>query len=232
MVNRDIEIYMDQLSERPFFKNFSAEDVGQIKNESLIRQYNKGQIIFYEHDPKNYYYFVLQGLIKIEKLSYDGEHNYIDFVTLNSFFSYSELFSESHHQYTGHAETNTTLLMIPTQTFDNIISEAPDLLIKMYRNMADVLRYHEKRIQLTSVSSATERVEFMIALWMFDLGIKNDDMIVIPYPLTIIQLSEVAGTTRETAGKVVKWLTEDGKIKYSRKKIDILDVEYFSNLIS
>ena len=57
-------------------------------------------------------------------------------------------------------------------------------------------------------------------------------MIVIPYPLTIIQLSEVAGTTRETAGKVVKWLTEDGKIKYSRKKIDILDVEYFSNLIS
>src|SRR5699024_12476042 len=105
MVNRDIEIYMDQLSERPFFKIFSAEDVGQIKNESLIRQYNKGQIIFYEHDPKNYYYFVLQGLIKIEKLSFDGDLYYFVFVDLNSFFFYSDLLRVFNHQLSVYVET-------------------------------------------------------------------------------------------------------------------------------
>lgn len=231
MVNRDIEIYMDQLSERPFFMPFSAEDIAKIKDSSIIRQFNKGQMIFYEGDPKNYYYFVLQGLVKIEKVSYDGEHNYIDFITINSFFSYGELFSKDFHRYNGEAEINTTLLMIPTTLFETIVSRDSNLLLMMYKNQSAVLSYQEKRIQLTSVSSATERVELMIALWMLDLGINHEDIVVIPYPLTIIQLSEVAGTTRETAGKVVKWLTDDGKINYSRKKIVIFDVDYFKQLI-
>lgn len=231
MVNRDIEIYMDQLAERPFFKSFSAEDIALIKDASVIRQYNKGQIIFYEDDPKNYHYFVLQGLIKIEKLSYDGDHNYIDFVTSNSFMSYNELFSNDFHRYNGEAEINSTLLMIPRNTFEDIILNDRNLMLMMYRNQSDVLAYQEKRIQLTSVSSATERVELMLGLWMLDLGIVHEDIVVIPYPLTIIQLAEVAGTTRETAGKVIKWLTDDEKINYSRKKIEIYDVDYFKDLL-
>lgn len=232
MVNRDIEIYMDNLSERKFFKPFSAEDIAQIKNASVIRQFNKGQMIFYEGDPKNYYYFVLQGLIKVEKLSYDGEHNYIDFVTINNFFSYNELFGPDEYHYNGEAEINTTLLMIPTNLFESIVSNDKDLLLMMYKNLSDVLSYQEMRVRLTSVSSATERVELMLGLWMLDLGISHEDIVVIPYPLTIIQLSEVAGTTRETAGKVIKWLTDENKLKYGRKKIEIFDVEYFKNLVN
>lgn len=231
MANRDIEIYMDQLHDIQFFKQFSAEDIALIKDASLIRQYSKGQIIFYEGDPKAYHYFVLQGLIKLEKVSYDGEHNYIDFVTHNSFFSYNELFNSDFHHYNGIAEINTTLLMISKEVFENIIANDKKLMLMMYRNQSEVLTYQEKRIQLTSVSSATERVELMLALWMSDLGIVHEDIVVIPYPLTMIQLAEVAGTTRETTGKVIKWLTDDKKINYSRKKIEIFDVEYFQRLV-
>lgn len=231
MVNRDFEIYMDQLSDIHFFKQFSAEDIALIKDASLIRQYSKGQVIFYEGDPKAYHFFILQGLMKLEKLSYDGEHNYIDFVTKNSFLSYNELFDSDIHRYNGIAEINSTLLMMPKQTFEDIVSKDLNLMMMMYRNQSEVLTYQEMRIQLTSVSSATERVELMLALWMIDLGIVHEDIIVIPYPLTMIQLAEVAGTTRETTGKVVKWLTDAKKIEYSRKKIEIFDVDYFQRLI-
>ena len=59
----------------------------------------------------------------------------------------------------------------------------------------------------------------------------KDQHVIIPYTWTIIQLAEVAGTTRETAGKVIKRLTEEERINYGRKQIEILDADYFFELI-
>ena len=121
--------------------------------------------------------------------------------------------------------------MIPTDILEDILINRNELLVEFYRNLSDDLFFQEKRIQLSTVSSATERVELMIALWMFDLGKRHGDSVIIPYPLTIIQLSEVSGTTRETAGKVVKELTQDKRLEYGRKQIKILDTDYFNCLL-
>ena len=231
MVNRDIELFMEGLDERPFFKKFSAEAIAQIKNMSIIRQYDKGQMLFYEQDPKNYYYFVLNGLIKLESRSYNGESIYADFITTNDFFPYGEVFGDDVYAASAEAETTAMMLMLPVDEFEAIVRSSPDVLLEMYKELSQVLLYHEKRVQAVTISSATERVEQMLALWTLDMGHMKDQHVIIPYPLTIIQLAEVAGTTRETAGKVIKRLTEEERINYGRKQIEILDADYFFKLI-
>lgn len=231
MVRQDKQKYIKDLAQRPFFQVFDSQDIKQIKDQSILRNYNKNQVVSYEGDHKHYYYFVLQGLIKLERTTYNGNYSYVDFVIENRFVAYGDLFNNDYYSYNIIAETPTRLLMIPTDLFESIISQNSDLLVEFYRSLSDDLFFQEKRIQLAAVSSAKERVELMLALWMLDLGTRQGEAVLIPYPLTIIQLSEVAGTTRETAGKVVKELTQDKRLEYSRKEIKILDTDYFNHLL-
>lgn len=231
MVNRDIELFMEDLAERAFFKKFPNEAIAELKNISIIRQYDKGQMLFYEQDPKTYYYFILNGLIKLEKRSYNDDNVYADFINTNNFFPYGNLFSDEYYPYNAVAEITSTVLMMPVAEFEEIIESNTTLLVEMYKEISQILRFHEKRVQAVTISSATERVEQMLALWMLDMGHMKSTQVIIPYPLTIIQLSEVSGTTRETAGKVVKRLTEEGRLNYERKRIEILDTDYFFKLI-
>ncbi|MGX7426251.1 Crp/Fnr family transcriptional regulator [Aerococcus sanguinicola] len=97
--------------------------------------------------------------------------------------------------------------------------------------IAEVLVFTERRIQMTTISSAKQRVIQTLAIWMYDLGHRMGERIVINYPLTIGELATVSGTTRETAGRVVKALTEEGLIEFTRQEIIYLDLDYFNELL-
>nr|WP_243674094.1 helix-turn-helix domain-containing protein [Lentilactobacillus kisonensis] len=44
----------------------------------------------------------------------------------------------------------------------------------------------------------------------------------VPYPMTLVELSKVSGTTRETTSQMVQQLVKENKIQYNRKYFKIL----------
>lgn len=108
-------------------------------------------------------------------------------------------------------------------------------MLYMYQKMSEILKFQELRLQLTVTSSAYERVQLALAIWIYDLGkeviVNEQKNLVIPYALTINELGESAGTTRETASRVVKDLDNEGKIKFTRKEILIYDIDFFTNFL-
>ncbi|MCI7240725.1 MAG: Crp/Fnr family transcriptional regulator [Aerococcus suis] len=231
MVNRDLEFYIEYLQNEEFFANFTSEQLNEIENSAVIHQYRKGQILFFQSDPKIYSYYLLKGLIKLERSDESGELLYVDYVTSHSFFPYSSVFGHREYIYNCYAATNIDILLIPNDVMERLIKENIHQMQYMFKQMAETVAFLEKRIQITAISSATDRVEHMLGLWKYDMARPVTDGSIIQYPLTINELAIVSGTTRETAGKVVRDLTEEGKIKFTRKAIYYYDCDYFDAMV-
>ena len=231
MVNRDIEGYIEQLYTYDFFSRLSIEEANEITASALFHHIPKGQIIFFREDPIIYSYFLFKGLVRLERADQSGEYRYLDYVAEESFFPYGEFFFKDHHIYDAFAATDLDIIFIPKKIIENIIFNNSEQLKYMYQNLASIQYFLEKRVQMTAVSSASIRVVQTLAIWMYDMGKRMGDYMIIPHPLTIMELAIVAGTTRETAGRVVKELNLSGKITFTRQKIIFHDWKYFDNLL-
>ena len=229
MVNRDIEAYYEDLELNQFFKRLTLDELREIKERSVVHQYRKGQIIYFQDDPKQYSFFVLKGFIRLERTDTEDTYVYIDYVQEKEFFSYSSVLTFDKYTHSAYTVTDTDLMLIPMDVIINIIRNNSRQLFFMYGKLSQIQVYQEARIQQTAISSAVDRVIQSLSLWMFDMGRLIAGEMTIPYPLTIYELSLVAGTTRETAGRVVKDLTKEGRVKFTRKQVIFYDEDYFKD---
>ncbi len=224
---------IEQLHREPVFSCLSDEEFQRIASHIFLRNYKKGQILFYEGDKRDRVFYLQDGLIRLEKNDPSANFCYIDYVKHNTFFPYGGLFTDEAYAYTAYAATNITIYYVPASIFEEVVLGNKQQLLFIYKNLSRVLSYHEIRIRNTITPSASERIVQALAIWMTDLAEDNDDgSKTIPYPLTIIELAKMSGTTRETAGTVVKSLKEDGLIKYERKKFTFVDVDHFETYLS
>ena len=231
MVNRDVELYVSNIQEEEFFRRFSSEEILKITSESLFHQYQKGQIIFFQEDPNRYAYYLFKGLIKLEKMDETGEFAYVDYISDHTFFPYGEVLRDKTYTYTGYAQTDIDLMLIPQHVISYLVRENSEQLIYMYQQTTKVIRFLERRIQMTTIPNATQKVIHTLAIWMEDLSVERSGKRVIHYPMTISDLGVVAGTTRETASRVVKMLTKEKRISMTRKSVEFLDVAYFQKIL-
>lgn len=229
LVNRDFEAYFEYLGSEDFFKLLTAEELLKVKERSVIHQYSKGQIIYFQDDPKNYSFFVLKGFIRLERTDVEDTYIYIDYIKEKNFFSYSSVLTFEGYTHSAYSVTDVDLLLIPMDLIVEIIKNNHKQLLYMYCKLSEIQVFQEARIQQTAISSAVDRVIQTLSLWMFDMGREIQGHITIPYPLTIYELGLVAGTTRETAGRVVRDLTKEGRVQFTRKKVVFYDEAYFKD---
>lgn len=221
-----------KLHNEPIFSCLSEQEFDTISKHLFLRQYKKGQILFYEGDKRDRVFYLMSGLIRLEKNDPTANFTYIDYVKHNTFFPYGGLFTDEFYGYTAYAATDITIYYIPASVFEDIVLGNKQQLLFIYKNLSRVLSYHEIRIRNTITPSATERIIQALAIWMIDLGEEQPDgTIRIPYPLTIIELSKMSGTTRETTGTVIKSLKQEKKINYERKCLTYLDINYFKEYL-
>lgn len=228
-MNRDIEEYYEDLMLHQFFKRLTPDELREVKDRSVVHQYRKGQIIYFQDDPKQYSFFVLKGFIRLERTDVEDTYIYIDYVQEREFFSYSSVLTFDRYTHSAYTVTDTDLMLIPMDVIINILKNNSKQLFFMYGKLSQIQVYQEARIQQTAISSAVDRVIQSLSLWMFDMGRVIGGEMTIPYPLTIYELSLVAGTTRETAGRVVKDLTKEGRVKFTRKQVIFYDEDYFKD---
>lgn len=226
-----MNLSLSDLKRYEFFALLSEDEMARIAEAAIYHRIPKGQILFFREDPVIYFYFIFKGLLRLEQEDQSGDYRYIDYVAEESFCPYAEFLAHDRHIYTAIAQTDMEIIYLPKPLLEEIVTSNNDQLKYMYQNLCSTQFYLEKRVQMTAVPSASVRVLQTLALWMYDMAKFDQDQVVIPHPLTITELALVAGTTRETASRVVKVLKDDGRITINRKNIIYHDWQYFEKLI-
>ncbi len=197
------------------FAHLDEKDLRKIAVLATTCHFKKRDVIFREEDIPKFFYIVQHGRVKLFRRSMSGK-NFVALVASpsNSLDSYV-LFEGKAHDLSAQAMDDVTVLRIKREDYMNFVNEHPSVAIKSVDMLARVVNSAYERI----IDLIGERVEQRVHNILIMLYVKFGTTLV----FTSEEIADLAGTTTETAIRVLSKLKKAGIIRSYRGKITILD---------
>jgi CRP/FNR family transcriptional regulator len=206
------------LTKAPFFDGLSENHLEEINAISIIKKLNKNEFIFSDGDDGNGFYIIIDGTVKIFKVSSDGKEQILHIFNSGDIFGEVPVFSGQSFPANAIALTRSTVLFVPKKKFIALINKNPKISINMLALLSKRLR--EFTIQIENLT--LKEISGRIADYIIHLSIEqnNDETIVLP--TSKANMASLLGTIPETLSRIFTKMTEQGLIEVSGKTIQLL----------
>lgn len=215
----------DIMKQIDLFADMSSEEISYLLkcSKAVIREYEKGQIVFQENQPIKYIYVLLEGKLLISKHYFSGRRNiFCEIHEREVFGILIHVNTQESYWYDAIAVTDSKALCISWDFLFNFCSvscEAHKTLIKnMIRVQADISVSQMKKLSI--LSGVT--VEAKLGLLMLDL---MDADGCVDFKMNREELADFLGVTRPSLSRSLMQLKKKGIVSVNRSHVKILDLE-------
>lgn len=202
----------------------------QFAVKSKIIKLSKKKIIYYQDDPNEKLYIILEGQIKISKFTADGKEITFEILGENDMFGYVSIMEDSCCECTITTLTNVKALSIGRYELTDIIENYPAVLKNLLKNACHRLRNTYQHIENMASSNVQKRVARILLELARQEGEYRKDTLVFNSRLTHQELANLAGTSRETVTRVLTYLKKGGYINVARAEVSILKEDEMDDL--
>lgn len=216
---------MDQvdtiLAQTPLFGGLAVEQREQIRNIAKEKQFKKGETIFLEGDHGNGFYIILNGMIKIFKVSADGKEQILHIYGPGYPFGEVPVFAGQHFPANAQAVQKSRLLFFPRQAFIDLITVQPSLAMNMLAVLSMRLRQFTVQIENLSLKEVPGR----LASYLIYLSLEQNSPTKVDLPISKGQLASLLGTIPETLSRIFNKMTSQDMISVRGSTIRIRDAQ-------
>jgi CRP-like cAMP-binding protein len=198
----------------PTFTGLDEDQLNEIAAVAKPHHFKKGDFIFHQGDPPNFFHVVQQGIVKTFKVSPFGKHIIVKIASFGDTLNASALFGEKHF-VSAQAIDEVVVLSIRKKEYLSLVNKYPLIAMNIVTILGKGLDNEYERI----LDLVGETVEHRLCNFLFMLFIKFGTTL----SLTREELAELAGTTTETAIRVLSRLKAAGIISSTRGRIVILN---------
>lgn len=221
---------MSAVKELSVLKNVPNDILGDLEKMSRLRSYNKNQRIYSPGREKECVGFVLQGVLRMQKLLYDGREHIIGLLAEGDMFG--QVF-DGPRTFTIEAATNAKILEFKREPFKELLLRSPELEQIVFMNVLNEL----DRARDWMILLANPRIRGRLAGFLLILASRfaNIDHVVrkrregsldVQIPINRLDLAHLLGTRRETISRAFHALADNGHISITRSDlIRIHDIE-------
>ena len=197
------------------FSSLSDDELEKVARPASERSYGTGEYIFWEGDSADYFYFIMEGRIKVLKHSSTGKEVIIAFFTPGEMFGEVAVFQGKPYPASAQAAIDTRVLAIRKDDFLKLLSSHPEVALAIINVLGGRLREAQGRLK----DMAAERVQQRLARTLLILSAKLGDTL----PFTRQEIADMAGTTTETVIRLMSRLKDSKIIRSNRGRVIILD---------
>lgn len=216
---------IDQLAGVSLFDGLSPQELEALAAIAVVDKKGKGEPIFAEGDEADGLYIVLEGRVKIFKLSAEGKEQILHIFGAGEPFAEVAVFSGT--TYPAHAESlaRSQLVFLPKDKFVELIRQNPSLAMNMLASVSRRLKQFAAMIEALSLQEVPGRLANHFLL-LFD----QQGTGAIQLGITKGQLASLLGTIPETLSRILSRMIKQGLIDDQGARINILDREGLEEL--
>jgi CRP/FNR family transcriptional regulator len=207
------------LAETPLFSGLEAAELGQLAHIAVNRHYGKGEIIFSEGDPADGFYVVVDGRVKIFKVSSDGKEQILHIFGNRHPFGEVPVFAGQRFPAMAQAIAASHILFLPRHAFVKLISENPSLALNMLAVLSRRLREFTVQIENLSLKEVPGR----LASYLIYLSTEQGSAGSVKLKISKGQLASLLGTIPETLSRIFSRMSDQGLIRVKGRTIDLVD---------
>jgi CRP/FNR family transcriptional regulator len=217
MMKKNVEI----ISSIPLFNGLPEDQLRAINQIAVEKKVNKGEAIFSEGDDGKGFFVVLEGRVKIYKVSAEGKEKILHIYGQGQPFGEVPVFAG--HKFPANAEAiaKGRLLFFPRTAFVALITENPSLSLNLLAIMSSKLREFTVQIENLSLKEIPAR----LASYLIYLAEEQQSEDAVTLGISKGQLASILGTIPETLSRIFAKLTGQDLIRVRGPKIELLDRE-------
>jgi CRP/FNR family transcriptional regulator, nitrogen oxide reductase regulator len=207
--------YAPLLKQSPIFAGLKETEVEALAGLAAERSYSPAQAIFWEGDEADWFYIIVEGKVRVSKLTSGGKEIVLSFFGPGEMFGEVAVLENSPYPASAQAVTSVRLLGMRKAAFTGFLQRSPASALSIIALLSGRLRESQSRLR----DLAGERVEQRLARLLMRLSTRLGATL----PFTRQELAEMAGTTTETTIRILGQWKERGLISSVRGKTTITD---------
>lgn len=200
----------DLLQQFPIFKDLTDTEMQPILDIANHRMYRKRSHIFMQDDPLTNVYFIHQGQIKIYKTDLHGREQIVNVLQHGDMFPHQGFFRKDN--YPAHAEVveDAVLIYIPISAFENILVTHPEISIKLFKVLGDIIVDLQSRLEEKILRNTHEQIVLLLLRLGKSHGVKKQHhKVCLTSQFTNKELANMIGSSRETVSRTLSQLKKE-----------------------
>jgi CRP/FNR family transcriptional regulator, nitrogen oxide reductase regulator len=218
-----VDLRLKILGQLPFFKGLSQDALEKINQSFHEVGYEVDEIICFAGDPVERLFVVADGRVKLVRHALTGKDVLLDMLTVGEFFGSLANLDNDVYPDTAQAQTPVCVLTIGRDAFRHILDRYPSVTLKVVDIMAARLRAAHERVRQLSVSPVEARIAHVLLVLSGKFGQQSEVGMLIQVPLAREDLASMAGTTPETASRVMSQFQKEGLVEAGRQWVAVLE---------
>lgn len=202
-----------------FFAHVESDELTNICDFKVEREYSKGESIIQEGDPITEFVYMKKGLVKLSKTSINSKDQIISFSKPFDFVSLLSVFSSKEYKYSVTAIEETTVCILQLDLVKKYAEENALFAMDMMSNisqMTDKIIHNSLEIKRKHLKGRIAHV----LLYFSDYIYKKDEF---ELPISRREIAEYIGMTTENVIRTLSEFRKDEIIKIFGKDILIAD---------
>lgn len=210
-----IESNAQVLGQSSIFSSLGDDELADLVGLTTERSFVTDEFIFWEGDAPGWFYVMVEGKVKVVKHSSLGKEFIITFFGPGEMFGEVAVFANKPYPASAQVVAETKVLGIKREDFLSFLSSRSQVALRIINVLGERLRDAQGRLK----DLAGERVEQRLASILVMLSSKLGSTL----PFTRQEIADMAGTTTETAIRIISHLKDRGIVQSLRGKVIILD---------
>ncbi|MFZ7127261.1 MAG: Crp/Fnr family transcriptional regulator [Desulfobacterales bacterium] len=209
-----------------FFKGLSKEELEDIRRISSDHRYDRNQIIFSDGEEGRGFFLVVEGAVKVFKVSPDGKEKILHILGPGEPVGQVAVFAGLSFPASAQALRSSRLLFFPRKAFVDLIHRKPSLAMNMLAILSNRLREFTLQIEGLSLKEVPAR----LAAYLLYLAEEQGREDLIDLTITKAQLASIIGTIPETLSRIFNRMAQAGMIRVDGRAIHLLDPDAIVDL--
>lgn len=205
------------------FLGMKIDDMQQLLDKANSHHHKKGSVIFSAEEQAHSFFLLLDGHIRVMKINANGEQMVARYISPGELFGIAKAIGRETYPANAYAAVDCLSLAWPTHIWNDVISNNPSFANTSNQTVGDRLMDTQDRM----LELATEKVERRVANAILKIanqaGVKNEDGILIDFPISRQDISELTGTTLHTVSRLMSNWESLGWVKSGRQKITLIE---------
>lgn len=194
--------------------------------------FKKGDIVLRIGDIRAGAYYLKKGYIKDSSVSQDGREFILFIFQPNDVFSFNWIFNQTPNAHSFRAMTDCVIYEKSREGLLLFLEQHPEVLLMITQRLVRRLNGLMQRIENLAFDNAQKKVGSIIHILGERFGKKTERGIVIPIPLTQLDVSNLIGLSRETTSIEMKKIMEMGILTRSSGYYVIKNVKELQRISS
>jgi CRP-like cAMP-binding protein len=210
----------------PLFGGMTPQVAQSLIGSQAVRAYEKGVLLFQQGEPANSFFVVLDGWVKLFRMTPDGNEAVVGVFRRGETFAEAAIFLGGRYPVNAEVVTPARLISVDGEVLRNKIREQPELALSMLASASYHLKFLVEHIEQIKLLSAPQRIaDFLIQLCPVREGSCTVDL---PYEKTLI--ASRLGMKPESLSRALAKLRPLG-VRVERERVFVVDVALLEHFV-